>query len=234
MMNVRLDDLIDGIRTEYPDRPLEQLTAAVLAADHLQGVSDHLIGHFVDQARHSGASWTEIGGCLGVTKQAAQQRFVPKDDPNMFARFTAKARSAVVGSQEAARDGLYDEIHPDHLVLGLLEVPDCLAVQAIRAQGITVDQIRTAALESLPEPPAGARIPALIPFSGPTKKALELTLREALRLGHNYVGTEHLLLALLGDGGLAGSITALHVDAVAAEAFVTAHLAEPDPRQPSA
>ena len=61
--------------------PLDQLSDAVLAADHLGEVADHLIGHFVDQARRSGASWTDIGRSMGVTKQAAQKRFVPKGEP---------------------------------------------------------------------------------------------------------------------------------------------------------
>ena len=79
-MQPRLDDLIHGIRSGCPEQPLEQLTAAVVAADHLSELADHLIGHFVDQARRSGASWTDIGGSLGVTRQAAQQRFAPKSD----------------------------------------------------------------------------------------------------------------------------------------------------------
>jgi hypothetical protein len=74
---VRLDDLIDVIKTVHTE-PLEQLTDAMLAAESLGEIADHLIGHFVDQARRSGASWTDIGKCMGVTKQAAQKRFVPK------------------------------------------------------------------------------------------------------------------------------------------------------------
>ncbi len=74
---VRLDDLIEAIKKVHSDA-LEQLTDAVLAAEHLDEVADHLIGHFVDQARRSGASWTDIGRSMGVTKQAAQKRFVPK------------------------------------------------------------------------------------------------------------------------------------------------------------
>ena len=74
---VRLDDLIDAITSVHPEA-LDQLTDAVLAAEHLGDVADHLIGHFVDQARRSGASWTESGKSMGVTKQAAQKRFVPK------------------------------------------------------------------------------------------------------------------------------------------------------------
>src|ERR1700716_2739431 len=74
---VRLDDLISAIKTVHED-PLEQLIDAVLAAEALGEVPAPLIGHFVDQARRSGASWTDIGKSMGVTKQAAQKRFVPK------------------------------------------------------------------------------------------------------------------------------------------------------------
>ena len=75
---IRLDDLITAIITVHDD-PLEQLTSAMVAADHLGDVADHLIGHFVDQARRSGASWTDIGRSMGVTKQAARKRFVPRE-----------------------------------------------------------------------------------------------------------------------------------------------------------
>src|ERR687890_2673013 len=96
---VRLDDLIQAITRVHSD-PLEQLTDAVLAGEHLGEVADHLIGHFVDQARRSGASWTEIGRSMGVTKQAAQKRFVPRPSaPDLeaegFRRFTPRARKAV-------------------------------------------------------------------------------------------------------------------------------------------
>jgi len=103
---VRLDDLIDVIKAVH-DEPLDQLTDAMLAAESLGEIADHLIGHFVDQARKSGASWTDIGKCMGVTKQAAQKRFVPKSpidagalDPNAgFGRFTPRARNVVVVAQ---------------------------------------------------------------------------------------------------------------------------------------
>src|SRR5262245_12740942 len=98
---VRLDDLIDAIKKVHSD-PLDQLADASLAAEHLGELADHLLGHFVDQARRSGASWTDIGRSIGVSKQAAQKRFVPKAetaamDPNAgFARFTPRARSLIV------------------------------------------------------------------------------------------------------------------------------------------
>jgi hypothetical protein len=222
---VRLDDLISAIQKAHQE-PLEQLTDAVLAADHLGEVADHLIGHFVDQARRSGASWTDIGRSMGVTKQAAQQRFVPKEplDPQQgFARFTARARNVVAAAQEEARSAGNPGVGTSHLVLGLLTEPDALAAKAIAAQGVSLDAVRQAVTATLP--PAGGEVPALVPFDGGAKKALELTFREALRLGHNYIGTEHLLLALLeleeGDGVLTG----LGLDKARAEQDVTAALA---------
>jgi hypothetical protein len=224
---VRLDDLISAIQ-EVHDQPLDQLTDAVLAADHLGEVADHLIGHFVDQARRSGASWTDIGRGMGVTKQAAQQRFVPKDlpmDPNQgFTRFTPRARAVVVAAQEEARASGNAEITTAHLVLGLLTEPDAPAGRAIVAQGVALDAARQAATATLPAP--ADDVPALIPFDSGAKKALELTFREALRLGHDYIGTEHLLLALLEVEDGAGVLTGLGVDRARAEQSITAALAE--------
>jgi ATP-dependent Clp protease ATP-binding subunit ClpA len=195
---VRLDELIDAIKSVRTD-VLDQLADAVLAGEHLGEIADHLIGHFVDQARRSGASWTDIGKSMGVTKQAAQKRFVPRaeattlDAEQGFGRFTPRARGAVVAAQNAAHDAANDEITPEHLLLGLLSDPAALATVLLHLQKVDTEAIRTA----ITLPPAAAETPALIPFSGPARKALELTFREALRLGHNYIGTEHLLLALL-------------------------------------
>src|SRR5882757_6704205 len=116
---VRLDDLIDAIKQVHTDA-LDQLSDAVLAADHLGDVADHLIGHFVDQARRSGASWTDIGRSMGVTRQAAQKRFVPKAsseagelDPSAgFGRYTPRARNVVMSAQNEAQAAGNDEIRP--------------------------------------------------------------------------------------------------------------------------
>ncbi|HVQ90739.1 MAG TPA: Clp protease N-terminal domain-containing protein [Mycobacteriales bacterium] len=223
MTKPRLSDLIDGINAQYPDRPLEQLTAAVMLADFMNEVADHLIGHFVDQARHSGASWTEIGGCIGVTKQAAQQRFSPKADPNMFTWFTEKARQVVIQSQEAARATGQSEIAVEHLLLGLLTTPDGLAMRALADQKLTPGAIRKAADAAIPPAPDGAVSPTMIPYTAPARKVLELTMREALRLGHNYIGTEHILLALLArEAETPGPLHSLGVDPAAAEAHMLA------------
>jgi Clp amino terminal domain, pathogenicity island component len=226
---IRLDDLIESIKKVH-ENALDQLSDAVLAADHLGDLADHLIGHFVDQARRSGASWTDIGRSMGVTKQAAQKRFVPKeagaqdlDASQGFSRFTPRARNVVVASQNEAAGAGNDQIRLVHLVLGLIADPDGLAAKAIVEQGVSLDDVRSAAVAA--RPPAADKVPALIPFDAQTKKALELTFREALRMGHNYVGTEHILLALLeledGEGLLAG----LGIDKGTTETWVAAALA---------
>ena len=227
---VRLDDLIDAIKKVHTDA-LDQLTDAVLAAGHLGEVADHLIGHFVDQARRSGASWTDIGRSMGVTKQAAQKRFVPKDpgeptvlDPNQgFSRFTARARNVVVSSQNEARAAGNTEIGPGHLVLGLLAEPEAVAAVALLAQGVTLDDVRRAVTATLPT--AVESVPDLVPYDAAGKKALQLTFREALHLGHNYVGTEHILLALLELEDGTGPLADLGIDKSTTETHIATALA---------
>ncbi|MEV6597980.1 Clp protease N-terminal domain-containing protein [Actinoplanes sp. NPDC051346] len=213
---VRLDDLIHTITSNRPDAPLDRLSDAVLLADHLGELADHLIGHFVDQARRSGASWTDIGRSMGVSKQAAQKRFVPKTDldPSQgFSRFTDNARSTVVGAMNAARATGHPEIHPEHLLLGLLDVPGASAHDALGDFG----GVREAAHAALPEAPGG-ELPTLIPFDARTRKILELTFREALRLGDDRVGTGHILLALLEEAQGGGVLGTLGLDKAAVEA----------------
>ncbi|KAB1945502.1 ATP-dependent Clp protease ATP-binding subunit [Micromonospora sp. ALFpr18c] len=226
---IKLDDLIQAIKKAHTDA-LDQLTDAVLAADHLGEVADHLIGHFVDQARRSGASWTDIGRSMGVTKQAAQKRFVPKAtdaaalDPNAgFGRFTPRARNVVMASQEEARAAGQAEIGPEHLVLGLLAEPEGLAARVMTDRGATPEAVREAVGAALP-PPAD-QVPDLIPYDARGKKALELTFREALRLGHNYIGTEHILLALLEQEDGTGVLTDLGLSKETVEADLSAALA---------
>lgn len=222
---IRLDDLITAIKKVHPE-PLDQLANAVLAADHLGEVADHLIGHFVDQARRSGASWTDIGKSMGVTKQAAQKRFVARGDvidldPSQgFSRFTDRARHVVTASQEEARSAGNAEITTAHLVLGLLAEPDGLAARVVTGQGVPLERVRQAAAAALPA--SAGQAPPLIPFDAQGKKALELTFREALRLGHNYVGTEHILLALLELEDGSGPLSSLGISKDAAEPAVVA------------
>lgn len=229
--SVRLDDLIEAIKKSNTDA-LEQLSGAVIAADHLGDVADHLIGHFVDQARRSGASWTDIGRSMGVTRQAAQKRFVPKKgdgasdlDPSQgFGRFTQRARNVVMAAHNEAQAARHAEILPAHLVLGLLAEPESIAAGVLLGPEVTPDALRTAATAALPA--AAEEVPELIPYDAASRKVLELTFREALRLGHNYVGTEHILLALLEFEGGSGVLSGLGVEKDAASAAVETAVTE--------
>jgi hypothetical protein len=207
---VRLDDLIELVRgSSAGGDPLAQLADAVVLADGLGELADHLVGHFVDQARRSGASWTDIGGSLGVSKQAAQQRFVARAVVDAdafaggrFARFTPRAREAVLrGATHAAEAGA-GSVEPEHVLLGVLDDPGSLATRALEAAGAPADRLRERlAVASVAAAAGGEHLP----FTPGSKLLLERTLRESLRLGHNYVGTEHVLLALLDDEGIAGT-----------------------------
>ena len=219
---VRLDDLISAISKNRED-VLERLSDAVLLGDHLGELSDHLIGHFVDQARRSGASWTDIGRSMGVTKQAVQKRFVSKSDPDPsqgFNRFSTAARTAIVLSMNEAKAGGHPEIHVEHLLLGLLGMSDDLAARALAAQGLDLGAVRAAAQAALPA--AEGPSPELVPYDARSRKVLELTFREALRLGHAGVGTGHVLLALIEEEEPEGGVLSrLGVFKAAVDTFLT-------------
>ena len=126
----------------------------------------------------------------------------------MFERFTDRARRVVVLAQEEARGLNHNYIGTEHLLLGLLE-PGGVAAQALIRFGMTATGIRdevAARVGRGSEAPKGR-----IPFTPRAKKTLELALREALSLSHNYIGTEHILLGLIGEGdGVAAQILTEH------------------------
>ncbi|MEV0584705.1 Clp protease N-terminal domain-containing protein [Nonomuraea sp. NPDC050310] len=231
--NVKLDDLIQAIKRRGTD-PLSQLSDAVSLGEHLGEVADHLIGHFVDQARHAGASWTDIGRSMGVTKQAAQKRFVPKegaslaDELQTYSRFTDRARHVVVQAQEEARASGHGHIEPEHLILGLLAEPEGIAARVMATLGAPDELVRQVVTNCL-RPGTAEGLSAQLPFAAQSKKALELSMRHALRLGHNYIGTEHLLLGVLHLGDGVPGVVALEelgVTRAAAEKEIQRELAE--------
>ena len=189
-----LDELISEVAGRRPDgTPLDHLAEAYAVANHLDELADHLLGHFVDQARRAGASWTMIGQSMGVTKQAAQKRFVAGE--SSLDRFTDRAKVVVLKAQLEARSRGHHEVTSLHLLLGLLAEWNGFAGRAIEAAGTTKDAVASAVEAALQ--PSAEPINQHVPFSTGLKKVHELIVREALRLGHNYVGTEHILLGLL-------------------------------------
>ncbi len=200
------DDLIEVVEVAHPgEDELVRLGTAVLVAERLDEVGDHLIGHFVDQARQAGATWTTIGTSMGVTKQAAQKRFVPGagDLSTDRRRFTPRARRSLDTARKEARRRENAQVGTEHLVLGLIAEKEGLAARAVEAQGVTAKDVRRKIM--LSGTPKIASKPEEVPFSPQSKRALKVGLREALRRGHNYIGTDHLLLAVLADDGSVGS-----------------------------
>lgn len=214
-----LDELITQTKTQASsDEPLDRLASAARRQQELTDLGEKLLDHFVQESRAAGCSWSQIGTALGVSKQAAQQRHsglrsligrfvggVESAMGHVIKRFTSQARRAVVLGQEEARMLRHDHMGTEHLLLGLLAEGEGVAAQALRRAGITLDAVR-AGIEQIIG--SGKDMPqGHIPFTPRAKKVLELALREALHLGHNFVGTQHLLLGLIREGeGLAAQV----------------------------
>src|SRR6266550_2585133 len=123
----------------------------------------------------------------------------------MFERFTDRARRVVVLAQEEARMLNHNYIGTEHILLGLVHEGEGVAARALQALGISLEAVRQQVEEIIGQ---GQQAPSgHIPFTPRAKKVLELSLREALQLGHNYIGTEHILLGLIREGeGVAAQV----------------------------
>jgi hypothetical protein len=207
-----LDRLISAVNAEaLTDQPLDRLAAAARARDELDELTEALLDHFVEAAREAGCSWSQIGGTIGVSKQAAQQRHTTTESvarrllgrlPQqrregrklLFRRFTTRARATVVHAQAAARRLGHNHIGTEHLLLGILQEPESIAAKALAEMGVTAEAVEAAVVEEIGR--GHETVSGHIPFTPRAKKVLQLSLREALSMGHNYIGTEHMLLAI--------------------------------------
>jgi hypothetical protein len=201
-----LQELIDGVRTDAPGEDvLHQLSQASKTVSDLEQVGDSLLGHFVDQCRRNGHSWSEISGALGVSKQAAHKRFT--FEPPTFERFTDRARAVLGQSVEEAHRLGHSFVGTEHLLLALFDSTDGVAAQVLSEAGIKRSMVETQVLVLIKRGTGSEE--GELPFTPRAKGVLRDAVGEALRLGHNYVGTEHLLLGLFND-----------TDAVAAKVLI--------------
>ena len=129
----------------------------------------------------------------------------------MFERFTDRARRVVVLAQEEARLLNHSYIGTEHILLGLIHEGEGVAAKALESLGISLEAVRSQVEEMIGQ--GGSSPSGHIPFTPRAKKVLELSLREALQLGHNYIGTEHILLGLIheGEGVAAKSLESLDI-----------------------
>jgi Clp amino terminal domain, pathogenicity island component len=211
-LDLDLQQLIATVEKGTADHPLARLQAAVGAEVELTSIADALLTHFVVAARESGASWAEIGDALGVTKQGAQQRFgvragdlralirrgparIEVADVPWLERFTPRARRSISAAADEARRLNHEHVGTAHLLLGLLSEPQGIAVKALEVCGHEAGAVRAAVEAGLH--PGAEPLKYGGSFARSATQALDLTMQEAVRLGHNYIGTEHILLGLM-------------------------------------
>jgi ATP-dependent Clp protease ATP-binding subunit ClpA len=198
---VSVAELVEAVRQQAPGAPLDRVEAALTVSDELASCADELIGQFVGEARRAGCSWTEIGQRMGVSKQAARQRFA---DPRRRAPKAWSCRlSAPCGGcleaarREAAADGAA-EVGTHHLLIGLFR--EGVAAAVLQELGVRADAVRGAARELFP---GGGGLPGERPpqESAEAREALQRAAAMAQQAGRGDVGTEHLLAALALDPG---------------------------------
>jgi hypothetical protein len=211
--------------------PIDRLAAAVGLSRRLSEMGDELIDHYVDAARTAGCSWAQIGDALGVSRQAAQQRqkgWLARTagrlakGSGLFTRFTSPARDTVTEAQAIARDRRDPAVDAHHVLLGLVRSEDGGAAQVFRLAEVTPEMVVAAVEERVGPGPGEGRGKGHIPFTGDAKKALELSLREALALKDDVIGTEHVLLALTRTGTAGEALGALGLDRDRTLTLVTA------------
>jgi hypothetical protein len=249
---VPLDNLIAYVKTLHPDGgPLENVSDAFAVSEQLDEQSDALLGYFVDQARRSGLPWSQIGAAMGVSKQAAQKRFVPGQESILlreigssgigrkpFSRFTDRAIRVLFAADRlaAVSTGAEQPENAEHLPIGVTQLsaaflsePEGLAAKAIGKAGLTPEQVyAVVGVGPAPQLPNQDRASATeLTFDDSAKATFREALKWALRMGHNYIGTEHLLLGVLFTGGpVAEGFTGLGLTPQRAEELITAELTD--------
>ena len=199
-----LDTLIVHVQRLHPDGgALQRLDDALETAATVSGLTEHLVGHFVDEARRSGTTWAKVGQHLGVSRQAVQKRYAaPEIDrggkhPGVLrpdgARGEAHHRDR---SRKQARHRHANRIDTEHLLLGLCGEPDATGALALARCDAPPETI-TAAINGRIGLPSAEKETEKLPFSPAGQRVLQHALREALRLDHDYVGTGHLALGCL-------------------------------------
>ena len=204
---MRVAELVEAVRLQAPAGPLQRVEEALALAEELTAGADELIGYFVAEARSDGCSWTEIGQRLGVTKQAARQRFAVTSPSQEMdgAELRPRLRACLAAAEREATDEQAAEVGTHHQLVGLFH--EGVAAAMLEKLGLRAGVVRAAAREMFPggERRAGERPGE--PSRQPPPNSLEAleALRRAgalsRRAGSDCVGTEHLLAALAFDPG---------------------------------
>lgn len=199
------DDLIRKVNERAGfGSPLERLEAAVRLSQEISDAADAVLGHFVFEARKAGLSWSQVGGALGVTKQAAQQRFVARfpdwpDFENAMRRIDDRGRLVFERAGADARRRGHDYLGTEHVLLGILEDPDAEAV--LVANGVAAATVRAEIERAIEHPRARVLGPDdPVRLTPRASRVVERALGEATRLAEDRIAPEHLLLGLFRAG----------------------------------
>ena len=217
MADDELDDLVAEVRRRSrQDSDLERLSAAVALGEELTRRADALVGHFVEAAKRAGCSWAEIGGALGVSRQAAQQRERARrtrgsgSRPRRPALDTEAMRQLLDGAAAEAVALGHTWLGTEHLLLALLVDEGGEAARALRAAGVDAQGVRDEVVRVIGSPPpagVGGSTDGTPRMTPRTQVVLELAGRKARKRGGGQVRGEHVLLALLAEGeGLATQV----------------------------
>jgi len=211
-----LDGIATGLTLEQLSAPidadtaagaLDRLRAAATRADELRGLGDELLDRYVQAARAEGRSWADIGTALGVTKQAAHERFV--DAPLAWPQnFNEPARAVVARALEEARGFGHRYLGTEHLLLAL-SAERGLAGAALSELGLSERVVREAIERIIGR--GRSSDTAALGITPRTKRVFEVAVKEAKRVGRQRCAdSEHLLLALAASDGVARDILAQH------------------------
>ncbi len=199
MAAVSITELADAVREQAPGAPLDRIEAALTVSEELAWCADELIGQFVEEARRVGCSWNEIGQRIGVSKQAARQRFADRRQraPQTWRLSAPMGGCLEAARREAAADGA-GEVGTHHLLIGLFH--EGVAAGVLEQLGVRVGAVRAAAHELFP---GGGGLPGERPpqESAEAREAIQHAAAIAQQTGRAEVGTEHLLAALALDPG---------------------------------
>ncbi|MDX6294581.1 MAG: hypothetical protein QOH50_3656 [Kribbellaceae bacterium] len=221
-----LQELIDTIRRDSgSDDVLEQLATASSTIGELTGTSDAALGYFVDRARGAGKSWVDISTVLGVSKQAAHKRFAVSWTARPgFKHYTPRTRQVVEAAAGVALGRNHAYVGTEHLLLAFYTEPEALATKLLVAHGITQEAVDTAVTAVVPN--GATPYEGEPPLTPRASHVLQGAAAEALELGHNYIGTEHILLSFYRDsGGVATKVLQeLGLEGLAARAEIEAVL----------
>jgi hypothetical protein len=227
MVQISLEELVQQVDAAAPQgSPLRKLSLAVIGSRELTEVADDLVGHYVEEARAAGASWSDIGAAMGVSKQAAQQRAQVRAEESErdddLGEYAPEVAAAVRSARERAMAHRHWYVGTEHLLVGLLDAQDGRLADAV---GLTADEAMDAALEIVGEGTAEVvRPPAL---TARATKVMQIAEREARHSGDDEVQPAHVLLALVREGrGVAAQVLDEHAGGLtrvrdAATSFLT-------------